>query len=457
MNFKYELEPTGDYAFIDMKSFYASCELVARGLHPLKHLLIVMSTTDNTSGLILASSPMAKKKLGIKNVTRRWDLPTVGENPAMKNLIIAPPRMNYYIQENLKIQHVLQNYAPDEDILWYSIDEGLIDLSRSLNYFVPGVLDRKTKLAIVCDRIQQDIQKKTGIFSTVGMSNSNPLLAKLALDNEAKTAPSLRASWNYSDVAEKVWQIPQLTDFWGIGHRTAARLHRLGISSVHELANSSPQLLQQTFGVIGLQLYHHANGIDRTKLSERYVPKETTIGNSQILPKDYTSSELLVVIREMAEQVAIRIRRQQLKTTSIHLCIGYSRDESTKGFSRQMKVDATNASKPLAESLLHLFHKFYDGTSKIRQIGVSYGKLVPANGTQLTLFDEPITQQKEEDLEVILDRIREKYGFSSIMRSSSLLPDARSLKRANLVGGHAGGAGGLDGLSPLKKEDVSHG
>jgi len=58
---------------------------------------------------------------------------------------------------------------------------------------------------------------------------------------------------------------------------------------------------------------------------------------------------------------------------------------------------------------------------------------------------------------VILDRIREKYGFSSIMRSSSLLPDARSLKRANLVGGHAGGAGGLDGLSPLKKEDVSHG
>lgn len=82
----------------------------------------------------------------------------------MKNLIIAPPRMNYYIQENLKIQHVLQNYAPDEDILWYSIDEGLIDLSRSLNYFVPGVLDRKTKLAIVCDRIQQDIQKKQGFF-----------------------------------------------------------------------------------------------------------------------------------------------------------------------------------------------------------------------------------------------------------------------------------------------------
>ena len=457
MNFKYELEPVGDYAFIDMKSFYASCELVALGLHPLQHLLVVMSATDNTSGLILSSSPMAKKKLGIKNVSRKWDLPTVEENPAMKNLIIAPPRMNYYIQENLKIQHVLQNYAPDEDILWYSIDEAVIDLTKSLNYFVPGSLDRRTKLAIVCGQIQRDIRAATGIFSTIGMSNSNPLLAKLALDNEAKNVPSLRALWNYEDVPKKVWTIPQLTDFWGIGHRTAQRLQLLGICSIKELANTSPQLLQQTFGVMGLQLYHHANGIDRTQLSKRYLPKSTTIGNSQILPRDYTGLEIEVVIREMAEQVAIRIRRKQLKTTSIHLFIGYSRDEINKGFSRQMKIEETNATTPIAKALLFLFAKFYDGTSKIRQIGVSYGKLIPDNGDQLDLFTDSTTQQKKANLEMILDRIREKYGFSSIVRTSSALPYARSLKRAGLVGGHAGGAGGLDGLAPLKKEDESHG
>ncbi|WP_260443331.1 Y-family DNA polymerase [Listeria seeligeri] len=57
-----------------MKSFYASCELVARGRHPLKNLLVVMSQADNTSGLILASSPMAKKAFGISNVTRSWEL-----------------------------------------------------------------------------------------------------------------------------------------------------------------------------------------------------------------------------------------------------------------------------------------------------------------------------------------------------------------------------------------------
>ena len=137
MNFNYDLEPTGDFAFIDMKSFYASCELVARGRHPLKDLLVVMSQADNTSGLILASSPMAKKAFGISNVTRFWELPTVEENPMMQKLIVAPPRMRYYIAENLKIQNVIRKYAADEDIMWYSIDEGVVDLTHSLNYFVP--------------------------------------------------------------------------------------------------------------------------------------------------------------------------------------------------------------------------------------------------------------------------------------------------------------------------------
>lgn len=63
MNFNYDLEPTGDYAFIDMKSFYASCELVARGRHLLKDLLVVMSQADNTSGLILVAVRWRRKRL----------------------------------------------------------------------------------------------------------------------------------------------------------------------------------------------------------------------------------------------------------------------------------------------------------------------------------------------------------------------------------------------------------
>lgn len=446
MNFKYELEPRGDYAFIDMKSFYASCEAVARGEDPLKALLVVMSHTDNTSGLILASSPMAKKEFGITNVTRAWELPSVEENPKVAKLIKAPPRMRYYIEQNLIIQDIVRKYAAEEDILWYSIDEGVVDLTASLNYFQPDEKTRAEKLNKLSRKIQRDIYHKTGIYSTIGMSNSNPLLAKLALDNEAKEAENMRALWNYENVAEKVWNIPEMTDFWGIGRRMKKNLHLMGITNIRELANADPGSLSSRYGVIGLQLYHHANGIDRTKLQDRYIPKGENIGNSQILPRDYQGSEMPLVIREMAEQVGIRLRRRKAKTQTVHLFIGYSRDEAASGFSRQTKITPTNNTKELADALLFLFNKFYQKGVFVRQIGVTFGHLVYQNGSQLNLFEEPEIQIKQEKIDQVTDRIREKYGFVSIVRASSKLENARSIKRAGLVGGHNGGAGGLDGL-----------
>ncbi|MGT2742065.1 site-specific integrase [Streptococcus plurextorum] len=71
----YSKEPRSDIAFVDMKSFYASIECVERGLHPLHTSLCVMSRADNSSGLILASSPMFKKVFGKGNVGRAYDLP----------------------------------------------------------------------------------------------------------------------------------------------------------------------------------------------------------------------------------------------------------------------------------------------------------------------------------------------------------------------------------------------
>ena len=54
-------EPHGMFFLIDNKSFYSSCETVARGLNPLKVPLVVLSEAENTNGgLILATSPEAK-------------------------------------------------------------------------------------------------------------------------------------------------------------------------------------------------------------------------------------------------------------------------------------------------------------------------------------------------------------------------------------------------------------
>ena len=123
-----------------------------------------------------------------------------------KVTFIVPPRMDKYISVNMEIQGIFQNYGSPNDIYPYSIDEGFIDLSSSLNYFVPEKqLSRKQKLDLISAKIQRDIWRQTGIYSTVGISNANPLLAKLALDNEAKKTPTMRANWSYEDVEQKVW------------------------------------------------------------------------------------------------------------------------------------------------------------------------------------------------------------------------------------------------------------
>lgn len=435
----YSKEPINDYFLIDIKSFYASVECIERNLDPLTTPLVVMSQADHTGGgLILASSPTAKKKYNITNVSRPRDLP----QPYPKELYIVSPRMNLYIQRNLEVNNVFRKYVADEDLLIYSIDESILKVTKSLNLFTKAKTrsERRRQLAKL---IKEQVQKETGLVAAIGIGD-NPLLAKLALDNEAKNNEEFIAEWTYQSVPEKVWNIPEMTDFWGIGSRMKKRLNHKGIMSIKDLANWDPYTLKSQLGVIGLQLYFHANGIDRTDIAIPPEPtKEKSYGNSQVLPNDYTRKDQIeLVIKEMAEQVAIRIRQHNCKTGCVHLSIGTSILETSPGFSHQMKVPVTNITKELQNYCLYLFNKYYEG-QEVRHVGVTYSKLFYTDSLQLDLFSEPQKQIDKENLDKIIDLIRQKYGFTSIVHASSLLDGARSIKRSKLVGGHAGGNGGM--------------
>ncbi|HHC7645189.1 TPA: hypothetical protein ACN3PP_002789, partial [Enterococcus faecium] len=92
----------------------SSVECIERNLDPLTTELVVMSRSDNTgSGLILASSPEAKKRYGITNVSRPRDLP----QPFPKTLHVVPPRMNLYIKRNMQVNNIFRRYVADEDLL----------------------------------------------------------------------------------------------------------------------------------------------------------------------------------------------------------------------------------------------------------------------------------------------------------------------------------------------------
>lgn len=436
MKFDYDKEPNRDILCIDCKSFYSSVECVERGLHPLKTMLIVMSGADNAGGLVLAASPLAKKVLGITNVTRS------NEVPYHRDLLIVPPRMNLYMQKNVEINQVYKSFVADEDHSVFSVDESFLDVTDSLKLF-------NCKNAYeMARKIQLKVKEQTGIYVTVGIG-ANPLLAKLALDNGAKHSKDFIAEWRYEDVEEKVWSIHPMTEFCGFGNRTVKRLNWLGIRTIKEITEADPYRLKREFGVLGLQLYAHAWGIDRSFLGQRKPAAkiDKSIGNSQVLPRDYTRQDQLeLVLKEIVDQVASRLRSSQLKTGCISVSVGYSKgyidSKGRTGWSKQRKVPMSNSTKVLTEHVLQLFRSEYN-YQDVRHIGVSYSKLVQTDALQLDLFSDPIQEVNEERLDFLIDTIRKKYGFKALIHASSLMEGATAISRASLVGGHAGGNVGL--------------
>lgn len=442
--FDYTKEPSRDILCIDCKSFYASVEAVERGLDPLTTKLVVMSYYDDSggqsrgSGLILASSPSAKKAYNISNVTRARDLPY----PYPDDLVIAPPRMRVYMEKNQEINRIYKSYVDEANHHVFSVDESFLDVTDSMKLF------KANNAYEMAQKIQKDVYEQTGIYTTIGIGD-NPFLAKVALDVGAKKTSDMIAEWRYEDVPNTLWQIQDLTQVCGIGHRMARRLKGMGVNNVYDLAHTSYYVLKDKLGVMGTQLFAHAWGVDRSFLGTPYATKDRTIGNSQVLPKDYTNQdEIEVVVKEMADQIGTRLRRAGVQTQVVGLGIGYSMDyfdeNGKRGIHKQIKVSPTNQSKQIAEAALFLLSRLYSN-QLVRHISLSSGNLVYHQAVQLNLFDEASHQVEDMKTDHIVDRIRKKYGFKSIVYASSLKAGGRAIERSSLVGGHAGGMAGIEG------------
>ena len=423
-------ESAGVFAFIDNKSFYATVECTERGLDPLTTPLVVMSEAANTgSGLVLASSPMAKQRYHITNVNRRRDLP---DDP---DLIVVPPRMNLYIEKNAAVNRIFNEYVADEDLMPYSIDESLLDLTHSWRLFGNNIL-------AVIRQIQQEVLAREQLVLTVGLGN-NPLQAKIALDCYAKHNREFIGVITNQTVPSKIWLIPNLTDVWGINHRTAARLNRLNIYTVDDLAHADPFYLKAQLGIMGTQLYATAWGIDRTQMIQQVRTRHQSIGNSQVLPRDYHQrAEIEVVLKEIGAQVAARLRAQNKQCQGIHLFVSYSMnvvDENGRtGFAHSLKLPVSTAeTNQINEQVIWLFEKYWDGHAAVRHLGVACTRLSSRVGEQLDLFHSHVTEHLQ--LENTMDKLRHRFGKTSIMRASSLEKGGTFIARSKLVGGHSGG------------------
>lgn len=404
---------------IDLKSFFASVECVERNLDPFTTPLIVADPSRKGGAITLAVTPYMKT-LGVPSRGRVFEIP--------KNIkyITAPPRMSLYVKKSKEVINCFLDFISKEDMHVYSIDEAFLDVTDYLKlYKMDDITLAKTIMA--------RIKEKTGLTSTCGIG-PNLLLAKVALDIESKHSPDFIAKWTYEDVKTKLWNITPLDEMWGIGSKTMKKLNDLGIYKVGDINKYSKDFYKKRFGVLGEELYLHANGIDNSNIKDdKYEIKNKSYGLSQILYKDYTPEEAILIIKEMCETICKRLRSNKKVCGVVGFGIGYSRSVGG-GFYHSKKLSESTDNENVIFSVCKSIYDSYIEEEPIRKVSISLGKITDNNYVQLNLFEE--VNETINEIPIVVDEINKKFGDNAILKASSLLNYSTIKMRNKKMGGH---------------------
>ena len=244
--------------------------------------------------------------------------------------IVAPPRMARYIEWSTLIYQIYLQYAAPEDIHVYSIDEVFIDATSYLNAL--KMTGRQLAQTIILD-----IPKTTGITAAAGIG-TNLYLAKVAMDIEAKHVPADEYGVRIAELDEMsyrrlLWDHRPLTDFWRVGKGYASKLEAHGLFTMGDIARCSlgkpedfynEELLYRLFGVNAELLIDHAWGWEPCTIADvkAYKPENKSVVSGQVLQNPYTFEQARLVVREMADSLALDLVDKGLVTDQLGLTVG---------------------------------------------------------------------------------------------------------------------------------------
>lgn len=393
----------------DMNAFYASVE---QALNPALRgkPVIVCGDPARRHGIVLAASYEAKA-VGVKTamaVSQAKEL-----CPAAH---LIPPRMGTYVRVSVRIVELLRQFSPLVEP--FSIDEAFVEMTGCEALFGTGLN--------AAQLIQERIREEVGVPSSIGVG-PNKLLAKMAAGMKKPNGITVLTQ---ADVPARIWPLP-VKQLFGVGSRMNHHFRRMGIRTIGDLAHTDPERLTHRFGIIGRILHQSANGIDPSPVDPHSLDGNKSIGHQFTLPRDYgEESEILLVLRELAEEVASRTRKAGYIGRTVSLTLK-GNDFSTIHRSQTM-AEPSNIGRHLFTTASSLLERHWDG-QPLRLIGISLSNLHEDTGIQLSLFEE---RDKERRLAEAIDHIRDRYGTGSLFWAPSLFGSSVFSDRNGKIGGH---------------------
>ena len=456
---------------IDLKSYYASVECVARGLDPLKTRLLVADETRSDQTICLAVSP-ALKAIGVPARPRLFEAKQAialhdAAHHTRTQYYIARPRMAEYERISALIFSIYLHYVAPEDIHVYSIDEAFIDCTRYLfQYGEKAKAQGVSPARVMARTIIREVLDTTGITATVGIG-TNLYLAKIAMDIVAKKAPPDEDGVRIAELDERsycelLWDHTPLTDFWGIGPGKARRLMDAGMFTMGDIATRSLQdeeYFYRVYGIDGEILIDHAWGIEPVTMEhiKGYKTSANSLSSGQVLPRPYPYAEARVVFQEMLELLCADLFAKNLTTSALTWWASYDYKSLEKNphYSGPVKLDfygrlhpchsngtvrlrsRTNALSAIAAPVLDSFEKKTDHSLLFRRLGVCAEDVRPDNSAfQMDLFTDEAALEKERSLSTAMLEIRKKYGANSLLKGLNFREGATAVERNTQIGGH---------------------
>ena len=359
-----------------------------------KTYAIIGGDEASRHGIVLAKSMPAKKR-GV--VTAETIYSAKKKCP---NLKVYPPNYNFYKKMSDRMLDLIRKYSPDIEQM--SIDECFLDYTP-----VKHLYGDEVEFAF---RLKKEIFDTLGFTVNIGIGN-NKLCAKMASDF---SKPYKVHTLFEDEVSKKMWLL-KVDDLFGIGKKTAIKLHNLNINTIYDLAHADSKFLYRYFKNQAIDMIEAANGKGSdVVISEEAVPKG--IGNETTLSRNISSrEELEPYLLALSENVAIRLRKQKKYASVIVVTL---KDKFFKRVSHQKKlVNATNLTEEIYKVACAILSEMSveDG---VRLIGVRLDKLSDTSSHQVSLFEDLKVREDNNELEKTVDELKEKYGFKVIKKAS---------------------------------------
>ena len=496
------------YIAIDLKSFYASVECRERGLDPLNTNLVVADESRTDKTICLAVSPSLKsfgvpgrprlfevrQKVDEVNARRRSLAPyrkLTGSSTVYSELvsspelavdfIIAKPQMARYMETSTRIYNIYLKYVAPEDIIVYSVDEVFMDVTN----YLPACRLSPRELAM---KIILDVLDSTGITATAGIG-TNLYLAKVAMDIVAKHIEADKNGVRIAELDEMsyrrtLWEHRPLTDFWRIGRGYEKKLADRGLFTMGDVARCSidnEDLLYRLFGKNAELLIDRAWGWEPCTMDviKAYRPENNSLSSGQVLQNPYEANKARVVVREMADMMALGLVDKGLVTDRIGLTIGYDIENLTdperkKRYKGEIMTDRygrkvpkfahgtadlggfTSSANAIISAVTELFDRIADSELLIRRLTVDAEHVLKEADAatrgrkqyeQLDLFTDYAAREAEEakreaeresekNMQRAVIGIKKKYGNNAILKGMNYQEGATGRERNQQIGGH---------------------